>query len=144
MWWWPPSRAAVNEAMDWFNTNFYRDFGYGLAYPQLFPHHERPGEAVQLGRVRWGNERAAGWLKVLNDHCVGGGRPYLTGEQMTIADYFGVCLLTLGEIIRCDFSAYPNVARRIARMKQLPRWPRINGALYGFADAVKDRKFETV
>jgi hypothetical protein len=29
---------------------------------------------------------------------------------MTIADIFGVCLLTLGEVIGCDFGAYPNVA----------------------------------
>ena len=27
--------------MDWFNTEFYRDFGYGLVYPQIFPHHKR-------------------------------------------------------------------------------------------------------
>ena len=31
-------RARVNEVMDWFNSNFYRDWGYGLIYPQLFPH----------------------------------------------------------------------------------------------------------
>jgi glutathione S-transferase len=41
------ARAKVNEMMDWFNTNFYRDFGYGLAYPQLFPHYKRPEEQVQ-------------------------------------------------------------------------------------------------
>ena len=29
-------RAKVNEVMDWLNTQFYRDFGYGLVYPQLF------------------------------------------------------------------------------------------------------------
>ena len=34
-------RAKVNEVMDWLNTQFYRDFGYGLIYPQLFPHHKR-------------------------------------------------------------------------------------------------------
>ena len=28
-------RAKVNEMMDWINTNFYRDWGYNLAYPQL-------------------------------------------------------------------------------------------------------------
>src|SRR5262249_14786517 len=28
-------RARVNEMMDWLNVNFYRDFGYGLVYPQL-------------------------------------------------------------------------------------------------------------
>jgi glutathione S-transferase len=138
------ARAKVNEMMDWFNTNFYRDFGYGLAYPQLFPHHRRPDDAVQQATIAWGKERAQTWLKVLNDHWLGDGRPYLCGDKITIADYFGACLLTLGEIIRCDFAAYPNVARWLANMKRLPSWPKINEALYGFAEAVKDQKFETV
>jgi glutathione S-transferase len=137
-------RAKVNEMMDWFNTNFYRDFGYGLAYPQLFPHHRRPDDAVQAATIAWGKERAQNWLKVLNDHWLGAGRPYLCGDQITIADYFGACLITLGEIIRCDFSAYPNVARWLANMKRLPSWPKVNEALYGFAEAVKDQKFETI
>ena len=28
-------RAKVNEMMDWFNSNLYRDWGYGLVYPQV-------------------------------------------------------------------------------------------------------------
>jgi glutathione S-transferase len=137
-------RAKVNEMMDWFNTNFYRDFGYGWIYPQLFPHHRRPDDAAQQATVAWGKERAKTWLKVLNDHWLGDGRPYLTGQQITIADYFGVCLLTLGEVLGCDFAAYPNVARWVARMKQLPSWPRINEALYGYAEAVKGQPFVMV
>src|SRR5690348_13887076 len=27
-------RAKINEMMDWLNTQFYRDFGYGLVYPR--------------------------------------------------------------------------------------------------------------
>ena len=34
-------RAHVNEVMDWLNSNFYRDYGYGLIYTQAFPGHER-------------------------------------------------------------------------------------------------------
>jgi glutathione S-transferase len=138
------ARAKVNEMMDWFNTNFYRDFGYGLAYPQLFPHHKRADAAMQQATVEWGRERAAIWLQVLNDHWLGDGRPYLTGDKITIADYFGVCLLTLGEVLGCDFAAYPNVARWVGRMKQLPSWPEVNEALYGFAEAVKGQPFVTV
>ena len=37
----PKRRAKVNEMMDWVNTNFYRDYAYGLCYPQLFPHLKR-------------------------------------------------------------------------------------------------------
>jgi len=86
-------------------------------------------------------ERAEGWLQVLNDYWLGPTRKYLCGDQITIADYFGVCLLTLGEVIGCDFGAYPNVERWLGNMKRLASWPKINEALYGYAEAVKGQPF---
>lgn len=136
-------RAKVNEVMDWFNTNFYRDYGYGLIYPQLFPHQKRPSDEVQAATIAWGKERTLVWLKILNDYWIGP-KPYLCGDQITIADYFGACILTAGEVIRCDFSPYPNVQRWLGTMKQLKSWPQTNEALYGFAEAVKDQPFETI
>ena len=73
-------RARVNEAMDWFNSNFYRDWGYGLVYPQLFPHHKRPDEKAHAGTISWAQERCKGWLQVLNDHWLAGGKKYLCGR----------------------------------------------------------------
>ena len=137
-------RAKVNEMMDWFNTNFYRDYAYGWIYPQLFPHHRRPSDEVHRATIAWGKERAKGWLQILNDHWLGPNKPYLCGERITIADHFGVCLLTLGEVIRCDFSAYPNIQRWLANMKRLPSWPKVNEALYGYAEAVKDQTFDAI
>jgi glutathione S-transferase len=136
-------RAKVNEAMDWFNSNFYRDFAYGLCYPQLFPHHKRPTEAVQKATLEWAQERTQNWLKILNDSIIGD-RRYVVGNSVTIADYFGVCLLTLGEVTRCDWSKYPNVKRWVDTMKQLPSWGKVNEALYGYAGYVKDQQFLTV
>ena len=40
--------------MDWCNTQLNRDLGYGLAYPQLFPHHKRPSDEMQKGTLAWG------------------------------------------------------------------------------------------
>ena len=40
-------RAKVNEIMDWINTNFYREWGYNLCYPQLFPHLKRRSDEAQ-------------------------------------------------------------------------------------------------
>lgn len=137
-------RAKVNEIMDWFNTNFYRDFGYGMAYPQIFPHHKRPSEDVQAATIAWGTERSRGWLTLLDKHWLGPKSDYLCGSQITIADYFGVCLVTLGEVLRADFSPYPNVQRWIGNMKKLESWSRINEQLYSFANAVKDAPFITV
>lgn len=135
-------RAKVNEAMDWFNTNFYRDYAYGLYYPQLFPHHKRPSEEVQKATLDWARERAQNWLKILNDSIIGD-KKYLTGNEITIADYLGVCLITLGEIPRQDFAKYPNVKRWVDNMKQLKSWAKINEVLYGYAGQVKDMPFVT-
>ncbi len=52
-------RAKVNEAMDWINSNFYRDWGYGLAYPQLFPHHKRRSDEAHAAHRRVGQEEFA-------------------------------------------------------------------------------------
>ena len=137
-------RAKVNEMMDWFNTNFYRDYAYGWIYPQIFPHHRRPSDEAQAATIAWGKERAQGWLQILNDHWIGPNKAYLCGDRITIADYFGVALLTLGEIIRCDFSTYPNVARWLGNMKRLQSWPEVNEVLYGFAESVKDQSFDAI
>jgi glutathione S-transferase len=137
-------RAKVNEIMDWFNTNFYRDFAYGMAYPQIFPHHKRPTDDVQNATIAWGKERAANWLKVLDEFWIGPKKQYLTGDRITIADYFGVCLVTLGEIVRCDFTKYPNVNRWIGNMKKLKTWDKTNEALYGLAAHVKELPFVAI
>src|SRR6201988_2849619 len=103
------ARAKVNEMMDWLNPNFYRDWAYNLAYPQLFPNQKRRSDEAQAATIEVGQQNAKRWLKVLNDHWIGPKKQYLCGDQITIADYFGAALVTLGEVIRCDLSAYPNV-----------------------------------
>ena len=134
-------RARVNEIMDWFNTNFYREYGYNFVYPQIFAHLRRPTEESQKITVEGGKEKSQGWLQILNDHWIGPKNPYLCGDQITIADYLGACFVTAGEIIRCDFSPYPNVQRWLGNMKRLKSWPTVNEVLYGFAASVKDQSF---
>ena len=64
-------RAKVNEMMDWINTNFYREWGYNLCYPQLFPHLKRRSDEAQAATLEFGKENAKRWLKILNDHWLG-------------------------------------------------------------------------
>jgi glutathione S-transferase len=137
-------RAKVNEIMDWLNTNFYRDWGYNLCYPQLFPHLKRRSEEAQAATIEFGQQNARRWLKILNDYWIGPDKPYLCGNEITIADYFGVGLVTLGEVIRCDLSAYPNVKRWLDNMKKLPSWPKVNEAFYGLIEAVKAQPFHAI
>lgn len=137
-------RARVNEMMDWFNTQFYRDYAYNVVYPQIYPHHKRPGDEVQKGTIEWGKQLTQKWLKVLDQHWLGKGNRYLCGEQMTIADIFGYALITAGMVTRDDFKAYPNVDRWLKEVEKLPSWSKVNAALAGFRDYVKDQKFVNV
>ena len=68
----------------------------------------------------------------------------LCGGEITIDDYFGVGLLTLGEIVRRDFSTYPNIQRWLGNMKQLKSWQSINEVFHGFAESVKDQDFVAI
>jgi glutathione S-transferase len=134
-------RAKVNEAMDWINSNFYRDWAYGFIYPQVFPHHKRKTDEIHSATIEWGKERAQGWLTLLDQYWIGPGKPFLCGDQITIADYFGAGLVTLGEVIRCDFGKYPNIQRWLGNMKKLKSWPKVNEVFYGLVDQVKEQKF---
>lgn len=134
-------RARVNEVMDWFNANFYRDWGYGLVYPQLFPHHKRPSDEGQKVVVEWGRDKSAFWLQVLETYWLGDGRKYLTGDEITIADYFGGSIIALGEIIKLDYDRFPKVKAWLERVESLPHWAEISQALDGFAASVSEQEF---
>ena len=137
-------RARVNEMMDWLNTGFYRDFGYGLVYPQIFPHHKRRSDEAQAAAVEWGRQKANFWLSALDQHLLGSHRKFLCGNELTIADYLGAGIISLGEVTHCDFAQFPNVARWYASMKARPNWAKANEAFYGMVKAKKDVAFVTI
>jgi glutathione S-transferase len=133
-------RAKVDEALDWFNTQFYRDFGYGLLYPQIFPHHKRPSDDQHAGTINWGKDKSKAWFAVLDKNIIGSNQ-YVTGDQITIADYFGACICTAGELIGCTFEGFPNVQRWLGNVKKLASWPSVNEVMYGFASSMKGKEF---
>jgi glutathione S-transferase len=137
-------RAKVNEAMDWLNTGLYRDYGYNLIYPQLFPHHKRPSDEAQSATLSWGQKGANRWLQVLNDYWIGPNNKFMTGNEVTIADYFGAAIITVGDMIGCDFAAYPNVERWLSNMRALPHWAEVNAMMEGAAAGNKGKEFVTL
>ncbi|HTY68299.1 MAG TPA: glutathione S-transferase family protein [Alphaproteobacteria bacterium] len=134
-------RAHVDELIDWFNSNFYRDWGYGLVYPQVFPHLKRENPAVQAAVVAWGQEKSKAWLKVLNDHWIGS-NSYVCGNTITIADYFGAGLVTAGELIHCELGTYPNICRWLGNMKKLPSYAKVYEVFNGFVASTKGQPFQ--
>jgi len=55
-----------------------------------------------------------------------------------IADYFAAGVLTLGELIGCVFSRYPNITRWHG-MKTQPK--KVNAEFYGLRDAITAQPF---
>jgi glutathione S-transferase len=140
----PKARAKVHEMMDWFNSNIYKDFAYGVIYPQTFPHHKRPSDAVQAGTLEWGKQKTQGWLKILDQNLIGPGKRYLCGDQITLADYMGAEMIALGGLVRCNYAAYPNVGRWLGNMKALKSWAKVHEVIDGFAASLKDKSFVAI
>jgi glutathione S-transferase len=138
------ARARVDEAMAWFYGNYYKDFGYGLVYPQLFPHHKRRSDEAHAATVEWGREKALRWLGVLESHFLGRGNAFLCGDRMTLADYVGVEMVVMGELVGCAFAAFPNIRAWVGRMKALPHWAEVHAAHDGFAASLAGKAFVAV
>ena len=137
-------RARVNEMMDWFNTNLYREYGYHLVYPQIFPHHVREPAVANQTTIEWGRGQSCNMLRTLNDYYLGHGNTYLCGDAITIADYFGAALLTVGELIGNEFTDYPNIERWLQTIKDRPSWAAVNDVHNGFVASLKDKPFVTL
>jgi glutathione S-transferase len=138
------ARARVHEMMDWFNSNLYKDLGYGLIYPQLFPHHKRPSDQVHAGTIEWGKQKAGAWLKVLDESLIGPKKAFLCGDRITLADYLGAEMVYIGNLVRCSYSGYPNIERWMRNMKALKGWAKVHEAVDGFAASLKDQSFVAI
>jgi glutathione S-transferase len=128
-------RAKVDEALDWFNTGFYRDYGYGMVYPQILPHTRMPGASI-AEITAWYHDRACRRLEILDDHMIGEGT-WVAGDRFTIADMFGAALVTVGDMVGFDLSPYPNVRRWLAAVQARPSWDEANAAFYGWRSAMR-------
>lgn len=138
------ARARVHEMMDWFNSNIYKDFAYGLVYPQTFPHHKRPGDAIQAGTLDWGRQKTQAWLKILDQSLIGPGKGYLCGDRITLADYMGAEMIALGGLIGCSFAGYPNIERWLRNMRALKAWAPVHEVIEGFAGSLKGQSFVAI
>ncbi|MBX3636642.1 MAG: glutathione S-transferase C-terminal domain-containing protein, partial [Rubrivivax sp.] len=115
----------------------------GTVYPQIFPLHKRRSDEAQSAQLQWGCERAQGWLKIMDQHLLGGQR-FLCGDAMTIADYFASSFVALAELVGSDLAAYPNVRAWLGRMKALPHWAEVNQVIEGYAATLKGQAMVAV
>lgn len=136
-------RARVNEAMDWFNTGFVRDWSYQFIYPQILPNQKRPSDAANQSAVEWGRDKAREWMEILNSEWLGQGKPYLCGDEITIADYFATGPILVGELVGIKLDPYSNVSRWLAEMKTLPGWESVDYEANGLVEAMRGPNYVT-
>ncbi len=127
------ARARVNEMMDWFNTSFMRDFCYGVVYARVLSHYRLPEPGFSQA-LAIHEPRARKRLKALDTWI--GSKPFVCGQEISLADYFGSGLVSSGELIEYDFRPWPNVSRWLSAMESRPMWDEVHAAFYGWKSAV--------
>jgi glutathione S-transferase len=135
------AQARVDESIAWFESNFYRDFGYGFLYPQLLPQFRLSDEQANRSLIESSRARCERWLQVLEHHILAHRGPYLLGTTATIADLFGVAILSLGEWARIKFDGHPNVQRWYRTMCEFEPWRSANRDFMEFAESLRGVEF---
>jgi glutathione S-transferase len=131
------ARAKVDEALDWFSTNFHTYFCLFAVYPNFgVPHGLDP--FIAQGVIAYGETQAPRWLELLDRHMLGG-QPFVCGDQISLADYLGASFVTLGEAAAYDFGPYPNIQAWIARMKARPAWDAVYAGFNGLVSALRSQ-----
>ncbi|WP_088343358.1 MULTISPECIES: glutathione S-transferase family protein [Rhodomicrobium] len=128
-------RARVDETMSWLDTNFriyYCVFG---VYQKTVPEFRGLGPQSRADLARVGEEGTRRFMTVLDRNFLAGMK-YVWGDDITIADYLGSALVSLGFIVNFDFSPYPNVRNWLDRLRQRPGWNAANGTYCDLANKV--------
>lgn len=133
----PRARAAVNARMDWFNTGFYRNFGYGYVYPQVLPYLAWEDPAMQAAYLAKGKAESERLFGILNDTMLTDDAPFLGGQEPDLSDFMGVAYATIGELVGWDYSRWPRVQKWIAAMKARPCWNPNNAGFHGWRDMLR-------
>ncbi len=137
------SRARVNQAMDWFNTGFYRDVGYGAVYPRLLQEHAFANPATQIDFLTRAEKRAAKWFAILDQHWLR--EPgFLCGADVSIADYLGSCYVAITDLVGLDLTPYANVRRWMSIMEARPAWREVRGEWNSFRDTLAAQRAPAV
>jgi len=121
------ARTRINEAMDWFITGFNESFGHNFVYPHVIEYYHWPTEEQQQTAIAKARERGEDKLAQL-ELRLGKAGPFICGAEITLADYLGACLVSLGDLIGYSLAPWPHVEAWMQRMKALPSWGPVNQA----------------
>lgn len=114
----PRKAARVDEMISWFLSLFNFYFNYLMIYPQTYPmapvHGATDGKSHDI-LIAKGKQKAPKFLKTLDTWL--GQRKYVSGDTLTIADIFGVMMMTPGDQVGQTYEKYTNLSRWLTEMK---------------------------
>lgn len=120
-------RARVDEAIHWLSSTISVHFCQGLVYPRILPFFRWDDPVVQTAteeRAQAGAEAALDQLQrsLQIQSCI-------AGDEVTIADFFGMGMLGLGRVIGFSFEDWPEIRAWMARVGATPAWKRLDREL---------------
>jgi glutathione S-transferase len=84
------------------------------------------GASTDEGAVERAMKPLARATKALNAALEG--KTWLLGEELTLADFAVACQTSLALPLKLDLTPYPNVARHLAQLEEIPAWRSTGGA----------------
>jgi glutathione S-transferase len=107
----------------------------------VIPHHRRASDEATRATVTWGQDQSKRWLAVLDSHFLRHAKRYLLGDRLSIADFFGGSIVSLGMLVGCEFEGFPNVQRWCEALNELDSWRGVNVGFREFARSLQDNRF---
>jgi glutathione S-transferase len=98
----------------------------------VFDHHKMESTEGQAEKLRRAKIQSQRFMTVLNDHIIGR-NPYLCGDRLTIADFFGGSIVAMAELFGGDLKKFSNVHGWLSRLKELKSWAPTFAPIEGFA-----------
>ena len=81
----PKARARVEEMSYFLYTDVYRESGYHIVYPLVFPHHKESEESSNEVILHRGKAKLAKHLATIENEFLGKSA-WIAGDQPTVAD----------------------------------------------------------
>lgn len=111
-----------------------------MVYPAVMPHLALDDPDAQKAATAAAWREARSLLRILDGHMLSDDGAYLGGAQPNVADFLGVAMTTIGEMIGEDFAAHHRIRRWIAAMRARPSWAPANAGFEAWRDAVLARR----
>lgn len=110
--------------------------GYKFVYPQLLERYHLSSEAGTEELVEKGLAQTSELLETIENFYLGE-KPFLCGNELTVADSYVATILCQAECVEFDFKLWPRLSEWLERVKGQEHWSEVHSMHNDFAHKVK-------